>query len=44
MDLLGRIQNVKVDKLSTENLSSGIYFIKATDIFGNSLIGKFVKE
>jgi hypothetical protein len=50
-NLLGQQQNVKVEKLTTEkcqlnteNLSSGIYFIKATDTFGNSLIGKFVKE
>ncbi|MEN9522543.1 MAG: hypothetical protein RL065_920, partial [Bacteroidota bacterium] len=50
-NLLGQQQNVKVEKLTTENcqlntenMSSGIYFIKATDTLGNSLIGKFVKE
>ncbi|MEY2830381.1 MAG: hypothetical protein RIQ33_2239 [Bacteroidota bacterium] len=54
MDVLGRIQNCSITQysirntencqLNTENLSSGIYFIKATDTLGNSLIGKFVKE
>ena len=50
-DLLGRIQNVKVEKLSTndlqlmtEYLPSGIYFIKATDVNGNVSVRKFVKE
>ena len=50
-DLLGRIQNVKVEKLTTddlrlttENLPSGVYFIKATDTNGNVMNGKFVKE
>ncbi|MFM2225568.1 MAG: hypothetical protein RJA07_1770 [Bacteroidota bacterium] len=50
-NLLGQQQNVKVEKLTTENcqlttenLPSGIYFIKATDTKGNVKIGKFVKE
>jgi hypothetical protein len=50
-NLLGQQQNIIVERLNTndlrlttENLPSGIYFIKATDTFGNSLIGKFVKE
>jgi hypothetical protein len=50
-NVIGQKQNIKVEKLTsencqlnTENLPSGIYFIKATDINGNVLNGKFVKE
>ncbi|MFM2225805.1 MAG: hypothetical protein RJA07_2007 [Bacteroidota bacterium] len=50
-NLLGQQQNVIVEKLTTENcqlntanLPSGIYFIKATDVNGNVMNGKFVKE
>ncbi|MEY4875531.1 MAG: hypothetical protein RL708_680, partial [Bacteroidota bacterium] len=50
-NLLGQHQHVTIEKLNTndfrlttEYLPSGIYFIKATDINGNVLNGKFVKE
>ncbi|MFM2225886.1 MAG: Secretion system C-terminal sorting domain, partial [Bacteroidota bacterium] len=50
-NLLGQQQNVRVEKLTTENcqlntanLPSGIYFIKATDTKGNVKNGKFVKQ
>jgi hypothetical protein len=50
-NVLGQQQNIKVEKLTTENfqlktvdLPSGIYFIKATDTNGNVMNGKFVKE
>jgi hypothetical protein len=50
-NLLGEQQNVKVEKLNTENyklrteyLANGLYFIKALDSKGNILNGKFVKE
>ncbi|MEN9523304.1 MAG: Secretion system C-terminal sorting domain [Bacteroidota bacterium] len=50
-DLLGQKQNILVERLTTNdlrlmtnNLPSGIYFIKATDINGNVSVGKFVKE
>ncbi|MFM2225811.1 MAG: hypothetical protein RJA07_2013 [Bacteroidota bacterium] len=50
-NLLGQKQNIIVEKLTTENcllktanLPSGIYFIKATDVNGNVMNGKFVKE
>jgi hypothetical protein len=46
-----RASNQQINKSSTQQLqldvstlSNGIYFIKATDTLGNSLIGKFVKE
>jgi hypothetical protein len=31
-------------KLTTVNLSSGIYFLKTTDTKGNTLVSKFIKE
>ncbi|MEN9522446.1 MAG: hypothetical protein RL065_823 [Bacteroidota bacterium] len=53
-DVLGRIQNCSIAQylirntenyqLNTENLPSGIYFIKATDTNGSVSVGKFVKE
>ena len=50
-DILGRVciipplQGGKGDfSIDISTLPKGIYFIKATDTFGNSLIGKFVKE
>ncbi|MFM2225174.1 MAG: hypothetical protein RJA07_1376 [Bacteroidota bacterium] len=50
-DVLGRIQNIIVEKINTndlrlmtERLPSGIYFIKAIDTNGNILNSKFVKE
>jgi len=50
-NLLGQQQNVTIEKLTaynfrltTDKLPSGIYFIKATDLNGNVLNGKFVKE
>jgi hypothetical protein len=50
-DVLGRIQNVRVEKqntndlrLTTEHLPSGVYFIKAIDIKGNTMNAKFIKE
>ncbi|MFM2225990.1 MAG: Secretion system C-terminal sorting domain, partial [Bacteroidota bacterium] len=50
-NLLGQKQNIIVERLNTENcqlntenLPSGIYFIKATDTKGNVKNGKFVKQ
>ncbi len=47
-DVLGRkcisIVNPKSKIVNVANLSSGIYFIKATDAAGNSYTTKFVKE
>ncbi|MFM2225198.1 MAG: hypothetical protein RJA07_1400 [Bacteroidota bacterium] len=50
-NLLGQLQNVIVEKLTTndlqlttENLLPGIYFIKAIDTKGNIINGKFLKE
>jgi hypothetical protein len=36
--------NTDYCKLNTENLSSGIYFVRTTDIKGFSSIAKFVKQ
>ncbi|MEY2828535.1 MAG: Secretion system C-terminal sorting domain, partial [Bacteroidota bacterium] len=54
INVLGQKQNCSISqyslhntynyKLNTENLPSGIYFIKATDSNGNQLNGKFVKQ
>jgi len=50
-NLLGQKQNIIVERLTTndlrlmtKDLPSGIYFIKASDVNGNVLNGKFVKE
>ncbi|MFM2224741.1 MAG: hypothetical protein RJA07_943 [Bacteroidota bacterium] len=49
-DVLGRKQNIKYSILNNQylidvsSLSSGIYFVKATDTKGNTMNGKFVKE
>jgi hypothetical protein len=50
-NVIGQQLNVKIEKLTsencqlnTENLPSGIYFIKATDEKGNVMNAKFVKE
>jgi hypothetical protein len=51
MDVLGRVVFQQIDKSSTQQLQidvstlpSGIYFIKTTDVNGNQLNGKFVKQ
>ena len=50
-NLLGQQQNILVEKLTTnnlrlltENLLSGVYFIKAIDTKGNIMNAKFIKE
>ncbi|MFM2225968.1 MAG: hypothetical protein RJA07_2170 [Bacteroidota bacterium] len=50
-DVLGRVVIQQIKNSSTQqiqidvsSLSSGLYFIKATDIKGNTMNGKFVKE
>ncbi|MFM2226594.1 MAG: hypothetical protein RJA07_2796 [Bacteroidota bacterium] len=50
-DMLGRVcaippfeRGLGGLELNTENLPSGIYFIKSTDTKGNTMNGKFVKE
>ncbi|MFM2226045.1 MAG: hypothetical protein RJA07_2247 [Bacteroidota bacterium] len=50
-NVLGQLQPIVIEKihinncqLNTENLPSGIYFIKITDVNGNITKGKFVKE
>jgi hypothetical protein len=51
MDMLGRVVFQQINKSSTQQLQidvstlpSGIYFIKTTDVNGNQLNGKFVKQ